>query len=88
MGESLFARTGPAGQALSPFPPEEGEDLGERGGAPLQDKRGRGSFRKKNFPKNPTSYAFLQKKPSFRNRNSVASNNRNSVASNTRNSVA
>ena len=28
MGESLFARTGPAGQALSPFPPEEGEDLG------------------------------------------------------------
>ena len=46
VGESLFARTGPAGQALSPFPPEEGEDLGERGGAPLQGKRGRGSFRK------------------------------------------
>ena len=37
-GESLFASTGPAGQALSPFPPEEGEDLGERGGAPLQGK--------------------------------------------------
>ena len=47
MGASLFASTGPAGQALSPFPPEEGEDLGERGGAPLQDKRGRGSFRKR-----------------------------------------
>ena len=56
MGESLFARTGPAGQALSPFPPEEGEDLGERGGAPLQGKRGRGSFRKKKT----TSYDFLR----------------------------
>ena len=48
MGESLFARTGPAGQALSPFPPEEGEDLGERGGAPsLRVKKGTGDdFRK------------------------------------------
>ena len=62
MGESLFARTGPAGQALSPFPPEEGEDLGERGGAPLQGKRGRGSFRKKKT----TSYDFLKKNPWYR----------------------
>ncbi|OYP62855.1 hypothetical protein CIK98_12210 [Prevotella sp. P2-180] len=46
----MFASTGPAGQALSPFPPEEGEDLGERGGAPLQGKRGRGSFRKYKNP--------------------------------------
>ena len=88
MGESLFARTGPAGQALSPLSPEGKGDLGESGGATLQGKRGRGSFRKKNCLKKKTSYAFLQKKPSFRNRNSVASNNRNSVASNTRNSVA
>ena len=88
MGASLFARTGPAGQALSPLSPEGKGDLGESGGAPLQGKRGRGSFRKKNFPKNPTSYAFLQKKPSFRNRNFVASNTRNYIASNTRNSVA
>ena len=45
-GESLFARTGPAGQALSPLYPEGKGDLGESGGAPLQVKRGRGSFRK------------------------------------------
>ena len=46
MGESLFASTGPAGQALSPLYPEGEGDLGESGGAPLQVKRGRGSFRK------------------------------------------
>ena len=46
-GESLFARTGPAGQALSPLYPEGKGDLGESGGAPLQVKRGRGSFRKR-----------------------------------------
>ena len=59
MGESLFARTGPAGQALSPFPPEEGEDLGESGGAPLQVKRGRGSFRKTFFYDNCWSFMAL-----------------------------
>ena len=57
MGESLFARTGPAGQALSPLSPEGKGDLGESGGAPLQGKRGRGSFRKKKT----TSYDFLKK---------------------------
>ena len=36
MGASLFASTGPAGQALSPLSPEGKGDLGESGGAPLQ----------------------------------------------------
>ena len=48
MGESLFARTGPAGQALSPLSPEGKGDLGESGGAPsLTVKKGTGDdFRK------------------------------------------
>ena len=47
-GESLFARTGPAGQALSPLYPEGKGDLGESGGAPyLRVKKGTGDdFRK------------------------------------------
>ena len=48
MGESLLARTGPAGQALSPLSPEGKGDLGESGGAPsLRVKKGTGDdFRK------------------------------------------
>ena len=43
MGESLFASTGPAGQALSPLSPEGKGDLGESGGAPsLTPKKGTG----------------------------------------------
>ena len=43
MGESLFASTGPAGQALSPLSPEGKGDLGESGGAPsLRVKKGTG----------------------------------------------
>ena len=47
-GESLFASTGPAGQALSPLSPEGKGDLGESGGAPsLRVKKGTGDdFRK------------------------------------------
>ena len=45
----IFFGTGPAGQALSPLSPEGKGDLGESGGAPLQVKRGRGSFRKTFF---------------------------------------
>ena len=52
----LFARTGPAGQALSPLYPEGKGDLGESGGAPLQVKRGRGSFRKTLFYDNCWSF--------------------------------
>ena len=42
-GVSLFASTGPAGQALSPLYPEGKGDLGESGGAPsLRVKKGTG----------------------------------------------
>ena len=58
-GESLFARTGPAGQALSPLYPEGKGDLGESGGAPLQVKRGRGSFRKTFFYDNCWSFMVI-----------------------------
>ena len=56
----MFARTGPAGQALSPLYPEGKGDLGESGGAPLQVKRGRGSFRKK------YSHPFREASPPLR----------------------
>ena len=42
----MFASTGPAGQALSPPLLRRG-GFRREGGAPLQVKRGRGSFRKK-----------------------------------------
>ena len=45
-GESLFASTEQPVYRLSPLYPEGKGDLGESGGAPLQVKRGRGSFRK------------------------------------------
>ena len=52
----MFASTGPAGQALSPLYPKGKGDLGESGGAPLQVKRGRGSFRKTFFYDNCWSF--------------------------------
>ena len=45
-GESLLASTEQPVYRLSPLSPEGKGDLGESGGAPLQVKRGRGSFRK------------------------------------------
>ena len=45
-GVSLFASTEQPVYRLSPLYPEGKGDLGESGGAPLQVKRGRGSFRK------------------------------------------
>ena len=55
----IFFGTGPAGQALSPLSPEGKGDLGESGGAPLQVKRGRGSFRKTFFYDNCWSFMAL-----------------------------
>ena len=52
-GESLFARTGPAGQALSPLYPEGKGDLGESGGAPsLGVKKGTGDDFRKSYLNN------------------------------------